>query len=142
MKKSVRWWLFVDAILIGIILAHALPANGQTLQPVSSGSGFGVWAVIAVGVAIVAVAGMIIWHKRNPSAQSQAMAEAHTALTKVATGIHVLVSDMAAKKETPAAIPEAIFIEGKNGTPGRFAIEVTGDAKIDLPAINAQYFGG
>ncbi len=135
-KKSVRWWLFVDAILIGIILAHAMPANGQTLQPVSNGSGFGVWAVIIIGVAVVAVAGMIIWHKRNPSEQAKAVAEAHTALANAFTAIHEFV----AKKEPTTPMPD-VFSIGKNGSPGRFAIEVTGDPRVDLPAINAQYFG-
>ncbi len=140
MKKSVRWWLFVDAILIGIILAHAMPANGQTLQPVSNGSGFGIWAVIIIGVAVVAIAGMIIWHKRNPTQQATTMAEAHAALTSVASGIHSLVNELSAKKE-PATLPADVFIEGKNGVAGRFQIGVTGDPKVDLPAINAQYFG-
>lgn len=127
-----KWWL-LNGILIGTILVQAVNAFGQTLQPVSMGGGFPWWIVIVAAVTLVAIAGLVVWHKRNPTGQAQALSEAHAAFVEMA-------GKVVAKLDTHAP-SDGITLQGQAGTPGTFMIMVTGDPAVDIPAINAQYFG-
>lgn len=156
MKK--RWWFFIGAIPCGIILAHALPLNAQapqlpTVTAPTNWMGLG----IAFGVGVLLVGG--IWLMRhNPGSVAKAKAEAEALKNGNATLVQQIAQALNRLTETHAvavgAIPVALAATppaapavdnalpaGKNGTPGNFLIGVTGDPKLDLPAINAQYFG-
>lgn len=112
--KTRAMWFVIDMILIGVILLCSLPASGQDLKSVlNSGGGFSLWIVVAIGVAAVLIAGMIIWHKRNPIGQAAAMAETQADLAKVlgqlrdvfASGVHKLDGAMTHADPPPPAGP-------------------------------------
>lgn len=73
-----RLWFAVDLLLVGVIAFYAVPAHGQTLQPVTGS--FDWWPLVIFGVAAIAIAGLVVWHKRNPSGQTKALMDAHSAM--------------------------------------------------------------
>lgn len=137
--KEKLFWNIINFMLI-VIIGYQV-AEAQTLQrvePATDWSGIAI-AVVAV-IVIAACAFGVAWYMRR----------AHSA-TDVTTPLSGLIAELHKLTEHHSALIDAIkpaevvaLAEpptGKLGTPGRFVVEVTGDPKVDLPAINAQYFG-
>jgi hypothetical protein len=107
------------------------------------------WAlVIVVGLAI----GYIVLKRKNPAAATVVSVDAaHVASTISSTLSSEFVKLRALLESKIAATPaaaNAVAAEpvppaapGKSGTPGTFTLQVTGDPKVDLPALTAAYLG-
>lgn len=135
-----KLWHLVDGLFIGVILAYALPADAlERVAPPTDWTGL----AIAFVVGAIIVAG--IWFLRhNPGSVAKAKAEAMNLTQALNKLTDILPSALASIP--PGAVPAPpppveIVVAGKSGVPGRFAIDVTGDPAVDLPAINSQYFG-
>ncbi len=134
-------------------------AIAQTLAPVTApASGFDIWMFVAIAVVVLAVVGFVYLKRKSPATAASLTATAGADLHAVGSGILIelgklrqAVEDHLAK--TPAAAPgpaQAGATEapatvappaGKQSVAGVFSLPVTGDPKVDLPAITAAYLG-
>ena len=115
--------------------------NGLT--QVTGIGGFDWMPLVIFAVTAIAIAGLWIWHKRNPKQQDETLNAAHTALSSATSSAHDLVRELLARLNPSDVMPAAVqpIALGKANTPGTFTIQVTGDPAKDWPAINKQYFG-
>lgn len=131
---------------------NAYAQAAATLPPVSQTSGID-WPLLLGILAVVGVVALIIWVKhRNPAAT----AAAATVVSADASHLGTVIVDEFAKlraafesKFAPAAVtitgvvgePTPPAPAGKSGQAGVFTATVTGDPKVDLPALTAAYLG-
>lgn len=132
-----KWWI-VNGILIGVILAYAIPAYAlEAVSPPTNWTGMAIAFVI--GVVLVGV----IWFLRhNPGSVAKAKSAAESmaeAVNKLTDALPVALASIPPGAVAAAPTP-ADIVAGKAGTPGQFRIDVIGDPAVDIPAINAQYF--
>lgn len=127
----------------------AASAWAQTLAPVASApppQPTGSWWTgpligVAVGALIVVIGFLWIRHRYPAQAAKAAAVGASVAqvLEQAVAHLHAnsAVSIVGATGLTPAEPQPA----GKNGQAGVFTATVTGDPKVDLPALTAAYLG-
>lgn len=131
-------------------------AIAQTLTSATSVDAHGMpwygWAlVIVVGLAI----GYIVLKRKNPAAATVVSVDAaHVASTISSTlsaefvKLRALLESKIQPAPTPAPAPTEEPVAaappvpaGKSGVAGTFTLQVTGDPKVDLPALTAAYLG-
>lgn len=136
-----------------LLYLFAGPALAQTLTPVQTSSGGVNWTLLLIlgGAALLLIGGFVWFKRKNPAAaaQVQSTASADIAAAVSAIGRWIASAEArfgvalppspgtAATVVGPAAEPAPA---GKSGQPGIFTATVTGDPKVDLPAITTQYF--
>lgn len=124
------------------------PAIAADLPTAATPTDWSLYGFILVAVALVA---LVVWlHHRFPSEAAKAdiavKTDAAAATRRVADALEALFhKHTTAPPAAPTAGPapaEAIPAQpaGKNGEAGLFSVQVTGDPKADLAAIQAQYF--
>ena len=145
-------------LILALLSLVVFPAAAQTLQPVASSGGLPWWAWPAIAIAIVA-AGFLWLRRKHPVAAetvrktlSADLAELTAALHRVAAahesaqivpaapGVWSVVDHAPAQAETVTAPAPPPSPPGKAGQAGEFTTTVTGDPKVDVPALTAQYF--
>jgi hypothetical protein len=102
------------------------------------------WGFIVLSIVIIVI--FMVWLKRHDPTQFskiEAAVEAF-ALRVEQTGKNLVASldknTTATNANTPAVVASVSTTPGKNGVAGVLTVTVTGDPKVDLPAINAAYF--
>lgn len=76
-------------------------AIAQTLTPVASVGGFDWWPLVIFGVVALVIAGLVFWHKRNPTQEAAALVKANSELIDLGHKLHSLAASAIAKLETP-----------------------------------------
>lgn len=124
--------MLVVAIVAYVLVRSAQAADLPSVPPPSDNS----FLIFIVVIALIIGAGIYL-HRRFPSQSDKAAAE-------TAAGIHALLQKLDQKTAlapAPADAPAAPAAPaGKNGVAGALTVQVTGDPKVDMPAINAAYF--
>jgi hypothetical protein len=146
-----------NAMKAALLYLFAASAWAQTLTPVSAPTAGGVpiWAWIAGGALLILI-GYLVLKRKSPTTaaavSTTVSADAHhvtSALSvefgklrdmieRKAAPVPVAPVDLSSAADVPA-VPAAPA--GKQGVAGVFSLTVTGDAKVDLPALTAAYLG-
>lgn len=120
---------------------QSLAPVAVTGPPAPTGWSFPWWGWPVAGV-VVAVALFLALRKWWPAAAAKVQASAST--DAAALGKVIADALAHAKANPPAAVvaePAPAAAAGKQGVPGVFTATVTGDPKVDLPALTAAYLG-
>jgi hypothetical protein len=102
------------------------------------------WLLIALVVVIALAFGIHAYLKHNNPAAAVVSTDAAAAWHAIAAELGKLRTTIEAKvvPATPAPAEEpAPVTPGKAGQAGTFTAQVSGDPKVDIPAITAQYYG-
>lgn len=120
----------------------AASASAQTLTPVAAPAGSGIpwWVGFAVAGVILVVG--FVWLKvKKPAAAAAVQTTVSADVAALTAAIGRLVDHAAPADLSSAQTAEPAVPAGKSGQAGVFTATVTGDPKVDLPALTVAYLG-